>query len=245
MYQFCRTSSTLCKFPDAKGGDIKGSKSGKFSKGLTLDKATGEISGTPTKSGTYSFKVKAKNKAGKDTAEFTMTINENPEEAISADMTESVSSSSLPAVNAASHESEAVNITELYLLRNSEEISDSAEVSAGMPLTFRASKTPDEDDPESQHVISGLKVFVNDEELDSAEIASDGTFTIPGELVDGKFTVYASGFADGEEFETSEFEIHTAGDSEGSSVTETSGGCSVGFAGMIMLLMSGIVLMKK
>ena len=115
-----------------------------------------------------------------------------------------------------------------------------------MPLTFRASKTPDEDDPESQHVISGLKVFVNDEELDSAEIASDGTFTIPGELVDGKFTVYASGFADGEEFETSEIEIQAAGDSEGGSVSEeSSGGCSVGFAGMIMLLMSGIVLMKK
>ena len=58
--------------------------------------------------------------------------------------------------------------------------------------------------------------------------------------------MYASGFADGEEFETTEVEIQAAGDSEGSSVSgETSGGCSMGFAGMVMLMMSGIVLLTK
>ena len=228
---------------EADGEDIKFSKSGKIPGGLKLDKKTGEIYGTPKKAGTYSFKVKAKNKAGKDTAEFTMTINENPED-ISADLTQSVNSAALPENNAASHETDSVNITELYLLRNGEEISDSAEVSAGMPLTFRAGELPDEDDPEAKPSISGLKVFVNDEEIDGVKAASDGTFTIPAEIVDGKFTVYASGFADGEEFETSEIEIQAAGTSGGSS-TESSGGCSINLAGMIMLLMSGIVLLKK
>ncbi|MBQ9433293.1 MAG: hypothetical protein IJU26_03665, partial [Synergistaceae bacterium] len=170
---------------------------------------------------------------------FTMTINDD-----NVSKADTLTSSSLPAINAASHETDSVNITELYLLRNGEEFSDTANVPAGMSLTFRAGELPDDDDSESKPAISGLKVFVNDEKIDGVKAASDGTFTIPAEIVDGKFTVYASGFADGEEFETSEIEIQTAGASEGSS-TESSGGCSINLAGMIMLLMSGIVLMKK
>ena len=228
---------------EAEGEDIKFSKSGKFPSGLKLDKKTGEIYGTPKKAGTYTFKLKATNKAGKDTVEFTMTINA---ESVSADKNETLTSSALPENNAAEHEFSTANITELYLLKDGQEFDESASVEAGMPLTFRIGELPDEDDEEPAASISGLKVFVNNEELDGAEIASDGTFTIPGGAVDGEITVYASGFADGEEFETTEVEIQAAGDSEGSSVSgETSGGCSMGFAGMVMLMMSGIVLLTK
>ena len=229
---------------DSEGDPIKWTKSGKFPKGLKLDKATGEIYGTPTKAGTYTFKVKAKNKAGKDTAEFSININENPE-GLSADLTQSVNSAALPADNSA-HETGSISITGLYLLKDGQEFDNSAEVSAGMPLTFRIGEVPDEDDSESAASISGVKVFMNDEEFHAAEIAGDGKFTIPGGKVGGNFTVYVSGFADGEDFETTEVEIQAAGASESSSIsTESSGGCNVGFAGMIMLMMSGIVLRKK
>ena len=228
---------------DTDGESLKFTKSGKFPSGLKLDKYTGEISGTPKKAGTYTFKVKAANKAGKDTVEFQMVINESIEGIISNDSLQSFNSSSLPANNAAVHD-EAVNAEVLYLLKDGTEFDDTVSVAAGMPLTFRIGDLPDDDDSESQPVISGLKVFVNDEELDGTEIAPDGTFTIPGTTAE-TFTVYASGIIDGEKFETTEVEIQTAEDSEVSSSAESSGECNIGFAGMFMLMMCGIILMKK
>ena len=41
------------------------------------NKLTGELSGTPTKAGTYTFSVKAKNKGGMDIVEYTMTVAED------------------------------------------------------------------------------------------------------------------------------------------------------------------------
>lgn len=225
---------------EADGEDIKFSKSGKFPSGLKLDKKTGEIYGTPKKAGTYTFKLKVTNKAGKDTVAFTMTINDD-----SDSKTGTLTSSAIPENNAAVHEM-STNITGLYLLKDGQEFDDSAEVSAGMPLTFRIGEVPDEDDSESAVSISGVKVFVNDEELDGAEIAGDGTFTIPGGTAGGNFTVYASGIADGEEFETTEVEIQAAGEHEAGETPEgSSSGCNMGFAGGFMLALGGIVLLKK
>ena len=90
----------------ADGTDIKWTKSGKLPKGLTLNKTTGELSGTPTEAGTYTFKVKAKNNAGKDTVTFTVVI--------AGEGTAAVKGGTLPAVSAALPERESVSAAELF-----------------------------------------------------------------------------------------------------------------------------------
>lgn len=58
---------------------------GSLPDGLNLNKDTGEIFGTPTTADTYNFTVTAKNSAGSDSKEFTLTIGVAPVYSITAD----------------------------------------------------------------------------------------------------------------------------------------------------------------
>jgi len=84
-------SITTSSLPDGKVGEaysqtltangttpIKWSISGALPDGLSLNKDTGKISGTPTADGTAKFTVTAENSAGSDTKELSITITKAP-----------------------------------------------------------------------------------------------------------------------------------------------------------------------
>lgn len=201
---------------EASGTDpIKWSKSGSFPKGLKLDKNTGTIAGTPTKAGTYSFKITAKNKTGKHTMQFQMVIAENV-----------TNNQSLPAVRSGLPDSETSINTELYLLSGDEELDGAITIEAGTPLTFRIG--------DDEVTVSDFEVFINDKRAEGIEFSDDGTFTIPGELVQGELSVYAGS----SEAETSEITITTGDD-------DSSGSCNTSFLGLAGLALCAALTLKK
>ena len=70
------------KFEAGSDTEITWSQTGTLPKGLKFDKSSAVISGVSIKNGTYTFKIKAKNKAGTTFVPFTITITgENPVQA--------------------------------------------------------------------------------------------------------------------------------------------------------------------
>lgn len=208
---------------DAGGSaPIKYSRTGKIAPGLKIDKDTGEIYGTPTKSGTYEFKLRAKNKGGTDTVPVKLTVID-PEDTD----TIIISSASAP-LNGQSY---SFTNTELYLVTEGEESDDDVIVKAGVPLTFKADDWSDGYEAE---------VLINDEPAGGIEIAEDGSFTIPGELVSGKFTVCVRAHDGDHEIETSDIEVTAYGDSGNSS-----GGCELSFAGMALMILCGTFIFRR
>ena len=61
--------------------------SGTIPSGLSLKKSSGKITGTPTKSGTFTFKVRAKNDFGQYDKQFTLIIGEKPSISTGATLT--------------------------------------------------------------------------------------------------------------------------------------------------------------
>lgn len=211
------------------------SKSGKFPAGLKIDKKTGTISGTPTKAGTYEFKLKAKNKGGTDTLQMTMVINAEEQE-----KTSSVSASSLVQAAQVKTESRGSVNTELFLIADGEETDDDIITDAGQPLTFKLGAWVDDAGDEVE--ASDVQIYVNDEPVNDAFVAEDGTFTLPGEYVSGEFSVSARAKHGDSELETSDInvtaEVHEAHNEETAlSNSDSSGSCSMnlfGFAGLAL-----------
>ena len=178
----------------ADGTDpITWSKSGNLptSSGLKLDKKTGIISGTPKKAGTYSFRVTAKNKYGRNTKEFVIIVgvveaSENAPETREA-VTENLADDSpvnTPEVIEAYPEPEndmSNAEIDLCVVSGDEELRGEIYAPDGQPLTFRIG--------DLQGGFEDAEVYVADEAI-ALEIAEDGTFVLPGELVSDEFVIY-------------------------------------------------------
>ncbi|MBR0247894.1 MAG: putative Ig domain-containing protein [Synergistaceae bacterium] len=173
----------------ADGTDpIKWSKSGSLPSGLKLTAKTGIISGTPKKAGTYSFKVTAKNKYGRDTRDFVIIVgvveaSENTPETREA-VTENLADGSpvnTPEIIEAYPEPETDMSNaeiDLCVVSGDEELRGEIYAPEEKPLTFRIGEC-----------FEGAEVYIADEAI-AIEIADDGTFVLPGELVSGEFVIY-------------------------------------------------------
>ena len=170
---------------------IKWSKSGTLPSGLKIEAGTGVISGTPKKAGTYSFKVTAKNKYGKETCDFVITVgasgaSENsPEtrEAVTENLADDSTANTPEVIEAYPElETDTGNAEiDLCVVSGDEELRGEIYAPEGKPLTFRIG--------ECQGGFEDAEVYVSDEAI-ALEVAEDGTFVLPGELVRDEFMIY-------------------------------------------------------
>ena len=229
---------------------ITWSKSGKFPSGLKLVSKTGEITGKPTKAGTYNFTVKAKNKGGTDAVSMQMVIySEEP----ASNGTLSASDFSAMSSPITSIENEHRG-AELYVISGDEEIDNEVTVEPGMPITFGIMGWTDEygyevDSPDVEILIDGTSA-------EGIEISEDGTFILPAEYVNGIFTVSARTVSGDAELssevvtirtEKAEAEMEDTEESENAVEIpmSSSAGCDSGFAGLLLISLLVVTLSKK
>ena len=102
-----------------------------------------------------------------------------------------------------------------------------------------------------------MKIFIDSQEISGDIIISDDeTFTLPGELVTGEFTVYAKSSAGSLELKTQEINIIADSDNKESGMiisassnsgqaNNKSGGCNMGFAGIVLFALCGTMIFNK
>ncbi len=224
---------------EAEGTDpITWYKSGSMPSGLRVDKKTGEIYGTPKKAGTYTFKIKAKNKGGTDTVTMQMVINAEEQEKSSA-----VKSSAL--VIRDDNAFSTVN-TELFVINGDEETDDDIVTEAGTPLTFKVGEWTDESGETVE--VSNVKVYVNDELVEGAEVSDNGTFILPGDYVNGEISVCARASYGDSELETTDINVTAEVSSEETSSEledSSSGSCSINLFGLSGLALCALMAFRK
>lgn len=143
--------------------------SGKLPTGLKLTSSDVKVklSGTPKKAGTFKFKLRVTDaNAATSTKSFTVKITK-------------VSSSSLNEASSPAAELKIVSadIVEKFGGKDS----DLVKVKTGTPLRFTVTNRGTSFD--------NVAVYVDDKELDTAEVYDEGEFTIPAEAVSGDFKV--------------------------------------------------------
>ena len=179
----------------AEGSDpIKWKKSGSFPNGLSLGAKTGTITGKPTQAGTYSFKITATNKYGKDVRDFTIVVGAasvaesavptESVEAIPETVTDNPHDTFTQTDNFAEEYQQLDNGTagtelDLWVVSGDEELRGEIYAPEGQPLTFVIG-TEAED----------VEVYIADEPI-ALDVEDGMMFTIPGELVYDEFVVYA------------------------------------------------------
>ena len=217
---------------------IKWSKSGKMPSGLKLNKKEGKIVGTPKKAGSYTFTLKAKNKAGYDSVTYTIVIKEQEDEKAEAETSSASVASTMASL---SYDDDSDVYTKLFLLNNDEKFEGAVNYSAGVPANFVIDKWVD---TKGNHVeVSDVKIFVDDEFAEGIVVSDDGTFTLPKETVSSDFNVYATAKYGEQELNTSEIYISTAENETGQN-NSSSSGCSVG-AGIAGAFFALLAFMKK
>ena len=164
---------------------IKWSKSGSWPKGLKLNSTTGSITGTPSKQGTYSFKITAKNKYGNDTRVFAVIVSDA--EASTLPETEMATTpQNYGLTEGFGHE----EFADMFAVSGDEEIRGEIYVPEGKPVTFKIAAWPGDYEPFTEDI----EIYIADEAV-ALDVGEDGTFTLPGELVYDEFVIYAE--ADG------------------------------------------------
>ena len=218
---------TFTGTPKASGGAspyVWSVSKGNLPDGLKLNTSTGKITGSPTKAGTFSFTIKAKDKNGAaGTKTYTVkvtaatsandTLPDNPEGAPSSgtpDTQDLPAIPEMPGMVTGLPESTAGTFTLTATLSvASEDIleafegrdSDIVAVKAGEPVTFILNTWDVE--PE------GATVFVDDKPSESITVSPEGTFTLPAELVHDDFKVSVKAVHGAVEIETDPLYITT------------------------------------
>lgn len=226
---------------------ITWSKSGKFPSGLRLNSKTGEITGKPTKAGTYNFTVKAKNKAGSESASLQITVYK---EAPDKD-TDSGDVASASSFVSSSEEDRLYSFNSLYVISGDEEFDGEVAAEPGKPVTFGIMGWTDEygnevDSPDVEILIDGTSV-------QGIKISEDGTFVLPAEYVNGVFTLNARAVSGDTEISSGTVTIRTDAEPETAEEPETSaenpsgssGGCSTGASGIILMSLCVFITRRK
>ncbi|MBQ4432231.1 MAG: putative Ig domain-containing protein, partial [Synergistaceae bacterium] len=199
--------------------------SGNLPTGLKLNSSTGKISGTPSKTGSYTFTIKAKDKNGAaGTKSFTVKVTASASAAKSSliertstthdtvgiSAKEHSTVSALPATTAITA-TESGGITSIILPASLHVVSndileshdgkdsDIITVKAGKPLTFVLGDWGVN--------VSGVTVCVDDKPAEGISISPEGVFTFPAEWVYDDFRVSVKATYEGSEIESEELYI--------------------------------------
>ena len=175
--------------------------SGKLPDGLKLKASTGKISGTPTKSGSYKFTIKAKDKNGAASSKkFTVKVVQPKNSQALTEIPEL--SANTRVIIPATLEVLSSDI----LSAGSGRDSDLVNVQQGKAITFILGKWLYLDG--SMAEVSDVQVIYNFKPAEGITFSEDGgKFTLPAEMVDGGFCVSVRAKSGGIELETDELHI--------------------------------------
>ena len=212
--------------PKASGGAspyVWSISAGSLPDGLKLNTSTGQITGTPSRAGTFKFTVKAKDKngaAGKKecTVRITRKTSSLPATISSAGKTASqhiaYTGSYSTSAGITEHDGNTTVISLTTLKMASDDVISAGtghdfgivNVRANMPLRFFIGEWIYHDGFKAD--VSNICVYVDYEAVDSIEISDEGTFILPAEMVRGGICVSVQAFAGDTELETEELNIN-------------------------------------